>query len=340
MERRIQAAAVIVIIAVATIGAVVYWYTLPQAPAKIKIAFSGWTGVAIPYWVAYWKGMQDAAAHFGDVDLSLYDAEQSPTNQLNHISDMISLGIDAVCIVTVWPDTLTEGALLAKEAGMAFISIDVEVSGETLYTGSDMVLGSYRVTKAMIEKIGGSGNIAHICGTLSDSVSIMRWNGFLQAAAEYENITVLDVKPGYYSRATAYDQTEAWIATFPVIDGIFTACDDMTLGAYEALVAAGRENDTCLTGYDAIEEYLTAIEDGKVYATVSGDPYILGWLGVYYGRQYALGEDLPRKHMVHSPLILPENVTSYLSYVNDQMDDNGMTWEDVQTQMAKATLFW
>jgi ribose transport system substrate-binding protein len=331
---------IIIIVAVASVG-IGWWVFRPADTGNIKIAFSGWTGVTIPYWVTYWEGMQDAAEYFGDVDLSFYDAETDPTKQLNHTSDMISAGIDAVAIVTVWPDTLSEGALLARDAGMGFISIDVEVSGETMYTGSDMVLGAYRVTKAMIEEMGGEGKVAHIAGTLADSVSFARWDGFVMATGEYENVEILDIKPGNYDRTTAFNQMEAWMASYEEIDGVFCSSDDMALGAYEALNGAGRENETIVCGYDAIEEYLEAIEDGNVYATVSGDPYILGWLGVYYGRIYALGEEeMPEKHMVHAPLVLPSNVTAYSTYVADQLDEDGLSWEEVQNQFEQATIVW
>ena len=67
----------------------------------------------------------------------------------------------------------------------------------------------------------------------------------------------------------------------------------MILGALEAAESAGRANDIVFVGFDAVDDAVQAVKDGKLAATIAQQPAEMGKLGVYFAVRYLNGEDVP-----------------------------------------------
>ncbi len=111
------------------------------------------------------------------------------------------------------------------------------------------------------------------------------------------------------------------------VKGIWTANDDMALGALEALKAAGKEGEVAVVGIDAVPDALTAIEDGSMTATVSSDGPWQGAIGLAIGYCVATGElevgdisDEDRAWFAEQFLITQDNVADFKSPAADESD--------------------
>src|SRR5215207_5413601 len=101
-----------------------------------------------------------------------------------------------------------------------------------------------------------------------------------------------------FERAEGLDVTENILQANPDIKGIFAQNDEMALGAVRAL--------------DGTEEALTAIQSGKMNATVAQQPDKMGSLGVQNAMKIIDGKSVPKKIPVEVKLVTKENVSQFL----------------------------
>ena len=82
----------------------------------------------------------------------------------------------------------------------------------------------------------------------------------------------------------------------------FVKNDEMALGAIQAIEAAGREG-ILVVGFDATDDAVKAVEEGKMGATIAQMPEVIGSMGVEYADKLLSGEDVPEYIPVDLKLI-------------------------------------
>jgi ribose transport system substrate-binding protein len=83
----------------------------------------------------------------------------------------------------------------------------------------------------------------------------------------------------------------------PDLKALFCANDMMALGALQYLEETNR-TDILVAGFDALEEAVNAVEQGKLVATIDQQAAQQGYLGVRYAVQALQGQDLPQEILV------------------------------------------
>ena len=148
----------------------------------------------------------------------------------------------------------------------------------------------YQIAKALIDDMGGSGGIIALQGILDTSAAQNRFAGLQKALGESPGVTLLDDQTANFDRAEALSVTRTLLTAHgDHVGGIWAANDDMALGAMQALEAAGRD-DVKVVGIDAVPEAISAIQDGRMTATVSSDGEWQGGIGLAMGYCAATGE--------------------------------------------------
>ncbi len=105
--------------------------------------------------------------------------------------------------------------------------------------------------------------------------------------------------------------TENILQANPGIVGIFAQNDEMALGAVQALGGSAGE-EVKVVGFDAIEDALSAIQDGTMNATVAQQPAEIGSLGVENAISVINDESVEENIPVEVQLVTPENVSEFL----------------------------
>ena len=85
------------------------------------------------------------------------------------------------------------------------------------------------------------------------------------------DVQLLSMMDGDYSRAEAMKIMSVWLNLFPQINAVIAGNDEMALGAIAALKAANRLEGTLVSGVDATDAALKAIEAGEMVQTVKQD---------------------------------------------------------------------
>lgn len=177
-----------------------------------------------------------------------------------------------------------------------------------------------QIGDALAEAIGGEGGIIALQGALDAAAAQDRFAGLEASLEENPGVTLLDDQTANFSRAEALEVTRTLLNKHgDEVKGIWTANDDMALGALEALQQAGRD-DVAVVGIDAVPDALTAIENGTMTATVSSDGPWQGGIGLAIGYCVATGElavdDIPeedRAWYAEQFLITADNVADFSS---------------------------
>jgi len=124
--------------------------------------------------------------------------------------------------------------------------------------------------------------------------------------ANYPDIEIVARQTANFNRAEGLSVFENILQAQPEIDGVFAHNDEMILGAIQAAEAAGRAQDIIFVGFDAVDDAVQAVEDGKLAATIAQQPAEMGKLGVEMSVKHLSGETVEEYIPVPLSLVTAE----------------------------------
>jgi len=89
------------------------------------------------------------------------------------------------------------------------------------------------------------------------------------------------------------------------IKAVFAANDEMALGAVEAVSGAGK--NVIIVGFDATDDAIAAIKEGRMAATIAQQPDLIGSTAIENALKLIGGEAIPSSIPVEVTLITKEN---------------------------------
>jgi simple sugar transport system substrate-binding protein len=215
------------------------------------------------------------------------DAQQKQENQIKAIRSFILQDVDyivfAPIVETGWDAVLEE----AKEAGIPVIITDrmVDVEDDSLYTswvGADFELEGQKAGEwlsSYLEKMSRSDeeiNIVTLEGTIGATAQIGRTAGFEKYLRRNRNWNMLAQESADFTQAKGQEVMEEYLKKYPDIDVVVSQNDNMTFGAINAIEAAGKtcgiDGDIIVISFDAVEDAVKLVEDGKINVTVECNP--------------------------------------------------------------------
>lgn len=104
---------------------------------------------------------------------------------------------------------------------------------------------------------------------------------------------------------------ENWLQTGAEIDGVISENDEMAIGAYIALDAAGK-GDVPVVGIDGIADAYQSIANGEMLATYLQDHVSQAQTAVDVAVKAANGEEVEDRYDIPFTLVDKNNVADYL----------------------------
>ncbi|MDF3154549.1 sugar ABC transporter substrate-binding protein [Mesorhizobium sp. XAP10] len=189
--------------------------------------------------------------------------------------------------------------------------------------------------EALIKAMGGKGGIVAIGGSQSATAGIERKKGLDAALAANPGVQLLDYQIANWSANEAIDKMNAWLTKFgDQIGGVWAANDDMALAAVEALRADGRAGKVPVTGLDATQLAVEAIQKGEMVGTVSFEPYWHGGIALAIGLAAKTGKFDPAKEPKEhrefygtGPVVTAANADEF--YQNNFLAEPKFDWNDL-----------
>ena len=94
--------------------------------------------------------------------------------------------------------------------------------------------------------------------------------------AKYPKIKVVARQEAGFDRAKGMSVMENLLQANPDVNAVFAHNDEMALGALRAIEAAGKMGKIKVVGFDATDDAVKAVKDGRMAATVAQKPDEMG----------------------------------------------------------------
>lgn len=270
--------------------------------------------LANPFFVTLQEGAQAAADEAG-IELIVNDSQDDAQTEANGIEDFITQGVDVIVLNPVNSEAAVAVVESAEAAGIPVITVDRAVDGADVAThvSSDNVLGGELATEELLSLIDGEGLVAQLEGIPGTDATRERGAGFENVLSEADGVELVSSITANFSRDEGFTVAQDILQANPELDAIFAQNDEMALGAIEAADALGVLDDLVIIGFDATDDALAAIDEGRMDGTVAQQPFEIGRIGIESAVSLAGGEELEPEIPVDVQLVTADNVGEFLS---------------------------
>ena len=247
------------------------------------------------------RSIQQAAKEHG-VKLRFENAEQKQAKQIDAIRSFIAYRVDVIAFSPIvedgWDVVLGE----AKAAGIPVLLVDrgIVTQDESLYTcfiGSDFIEEGRNAARFLKRQTQDQErvNIVEITGTSDSTPMRDRHRGFREEIECDERYRIIDSMDGDFLRSKGKECMKEMLKRNKEIDALYSHNDSMTLGAVEAIEAAGLRpgKDILIISIDGEQKAIDLLKEGKINCVVECTP-MLGDTVMTLAEELAAGKTVPR----------------------------------------------
>lgn len=273
---------------------------------KITIGFSIST-LNNPFFVTLKDGAEKAAKDAG-VTLNVVDAQDKTSKQISDIEDLIQKKVSVILINPTDSAAVVSAVESANKANIPVITVDRASNGGKVvaHIASDNVKGGSMAADFIMKALNSQGNIVELQGIAGTSAARDRGKGFHDIVDGKTGVKVVASQPADFDRAKGLSVMENILQGNKDIKAVFAHNDEMALGAVSALQAAGRSN-VLVVGFDATDDAVKAVKEGKMAATVAQKPDLIGKTAIETAIKVAKGEKVDANIPVALDLITKDN---------------------------------
>lgn len=301
--------------------------TSPSASAAASAAASGTAsedggGASVYFcishmsnaWAVTASDSMKAAAKDSNVNLTVLEAGKDINTQVSQIEMAVTNGAKVIIIEPVSAEGVLAAVKAAETAGVHCIIYNQNISDPTqatCFVGVSNADMGYMEMKKACEAINGKGNVAELLGPLGSEGQIGRSEGYDKALKEYPDVKVVFKEDAQWTTDAALTLVENWLSTGTQIDAVVSQNDNMALGAVKAFEDAGKKVPTF--GVDAVADALTAIQSGRLTATVDQSTAKQSQMAIAAAVKLSKGETVEKQYLADPVLIDSTNVAQYIS---------------------------
>ena len=269
------------------------------------------------FWISVTTAMKKKADELG-VALEVRDAGSDTAKQTADIEDLIEQQVDVILVTPYDSVSLAPAIKLANKADIPVIIVDIGINDPDVEYESLIITDNYtggRIAGTWLAEYFEENGIekptvATIEAQLGAENARERHRGFIDVMQE-EGINVVLGRPADSLRDKAMTVMEDFLQTYPDLTAVFAECDDMALGALQAVEQSHAQ--TIIVGYDGNIAACEEIKKGtNLKADVDQQPFLMGAMAVSMAVQYMKGSDILKEVKITPKLITAENVDSFI----------------------------
>ncbi|MHA6533374.1 substrate-binding domain-containing protein [Paenibacillus sp. BAC0078] len=276
------------------------------------------------YWNTVKLGAEAAAKEFNvKLTFKAPASESDIDEQISMVEDSIKQKADVIILAASSYMGLAQVVDRAAYYKIPVISLDAEVGSAKVraYVGSNGYEAGQKSAERLIQLLHGYGEVGIINFTNSSSGqegstgtidygardADERERGFLNYAARYPHVEVVQISYTSSSTATAEQLTRDMLEKHPNLRGIATLNETASQGAGKVIQSLNKGN-LKMVAFDSSPSMMEMLQDGTVQATVIQNPFSNGYLAVKYAVEVTEGLDVPERVDTGTKLIDLENM--------------------------------
>ena len=285
-------------------------------PAKQKVAIVIST-LNNPWFVVLGESAKARAIELG-YDATIFDSQNDTAKEASHFENIIAGGYKAILFNPTDADGSAANVLKAKKANIPVFCIDREINSTNAATAqilSDNYSGCVALGQHFVKVVGKEGKYAELLGIVGDNNTWNRSKGFHSVVDRFPGLKMVAQQSGDFDRAKGLEVMESILQKNPDINAVFCGNDAMAMGAYQALVSAGKADKVKVFGFDGADDVVKLIAEKKIAATGMQFPKVMAQKAAEYADEYLKGKrGFQQKIPVKVELVTPENVSKYGDY--------------------------
>jgi ribose transport system substrate-binding protein len=215
--------------------------------------------------------------------------ERDIARQAALVDEMVAAGVKAIVIAPADSKALVPALRRAQKAGVVIVNIDNKLDPDLIaqeqltipFVGPDNRIGAKKAGDYLATKLKAGDNVAVIEGIKTSFNGNERRLGF-EDAMKAASINIVSSQSAQWETKQADTLTGSILAEHPDVKAILAANDSMALGAIAAIRAAGLSDKVLVVGFDNIGAAQSAINEGKMLATVDQHADQLAVFGIEF----------------------------------------------------------
>jgi ribose transport system substrate-binding protein len=291
-----------------------------QTAAKGKIAVVVST-LNNPWFVVLGEAAKARAIELG-YDATIFDSQNDTAKEAANFENIIASGYKAILFNPTDANGSVANVLKAKATGIPVFCIDREINSTNAATAqmlSDSYSGCVKLGQYFVKEVGETGKYAELLGIVGDNNTWNRSKGFHSVVDSYPGLKMVAQQSAEFDRAKGLEVMEAILQANPDLNAVFCGNDAMAMGAYQALIAAGKDKQVKVFGFDGADDVVKLIAEGKIAATGMQFPKLMARTAAEYADEYIQGKrDFQQKIPVKVDLVTKDNVSKYGDYGKKQ----------------------
>lgn len=263
-------------------------------------------GVALPqddnpFYIAMLRGIRARAGELG-WDVVTVSSNEDKLKQINGVQDLVARGVKGILISPIDATGVNAAYDAAATGKVPIVSVarGSTSPNQTLHVAMDEKQIGRDIAEWTAKKIGGKGKVAMLLGPSGAPTFRNLAEGYTEVMAKYPGIQIVFKTDGPLTRERGLKNTEDALVANPDLAAIYTANDDVALGATQAVLAANRKGQTLVTGMNGVPPALRALKDGNMAMTIELNPVLWGRMGVDVLADFLKGDKVePRVFIKH-----------------------------------------
>ena len=285
--------------------------------------------LANPHFVAQSYGYYDEAEQLGaEVILFECGGYANFDKQIQQMEDLISMPVDAICLVAAEPNATAPAVDKAVAAGIPVVNVNVLTNNDKVVSrvrSDDLEVGGMEA-KFHGEKLNGKGNVLMINGVPGATWAVGRAKGYKDyVTANYPDIKILDERWCDNDPAAALKEMDDALQVYgDQIDAVYCPGEIFAKGIVQAIESAGKTGKIIVTAVDPSKDGVALIKEGKIDAMVVQSSVGQGRWGIRAAIMALEGkaDQLTKRYWTPINLVTAENVNDFV-FVDKSMPAEG-----------------
>src|ERR687888_1726439 len=204
-----------------------------------------------PFYIAMLRGIRARAQELG-WDVATVSANEDKLKQINGVQDLVARGVKGILIspIDAVGGNAAYDAAAADKIPIVSVARGSTSPNQTLHVAMDEKQIGRDIAEWTAKAIGGEGKVAMLLGPSGAPTFRNLGDGYAEVMAKYPKIQIVSKSDGPLTRERGVKQTEDVLVANPDLKAIYTANDDVALGAMQAVLASGKS--TLVTGMNGV----------------------------------------------------------------------------------------